>query len=213
MSQLGTPAQLPVDRLPATARGRRSRAAIVEAAAALMYERGIATTSLDEVLAYCGAGKSQLYHYFNNKQDLVRAVIGYQLDQVLASQPGLHGITTWADFDAWASGLLARHSTDDGPLPCRLGSFAREVDSEDELRAHLAEAFSVWQSYLERGLVSLQNRGELRANADPTSLASATMAAVQGGLLLARVRRDVTPLRDALAMAIGHLRSFRVPSR
>jgi AcrR family transcriptional regulator len=174
-----------------------------------MYERGIAMTSLDEVLAHCGAGKSQLYHYFSNKQDLVRAVIAHQLEQVLASQPGLHGIRTWADFDAWAAALVARHSTDDGPLPCRLGSFAREVDADDELRGYLAEAFASWQGYLEQGLVNLQERGQLRANADPAELAAAAMAAVQGGLLLARLRRDVTPLRAALAMAIAHLRSHR----
>lgn len=196
-------------QLPSTARGRQSRAAIVDAAATLMYERGIAATSLDEVLARCGAGKSQLYHYFGNKNDLVRAVIDHQLEQVLASQPGLHGMQTWADFDAWADALLARHNTADGPLACRIGSFAREVDSDEGLREYLAAAFHRWQSYLEQGLRSLHNRGQLRADADPTQLASATMAAVQGGLLLARVHRDVAPLSAALTMAITYLRSHR----
>ncbi|HEX3812414.1 MAG TPA: TetR/AcrR family transcriptional regulator [Mycobacteriales bacterium] len=177
-----------------------------------MYERGIAATSLDEVLAHCGAGKSQLYHYFGNKQDLVRAVIAYQLEQVLAGQPGLHGLHSWDDFDAWAAALLARHSTAEGPLACRLGGFAGELDTDDVLRGHLSEAFSGWQSYLERGLVGLRDRGELRADADPALLAAATMAAVQGGLLLSRVHRDVTPLREALSMAISHLHTFQAPA-
>jgi AcrR family transcriptional regulator len=195
--------------LPTTARGRQRRAQIVEAAAALMYERGIAATGLDEVLARSGAGKSQLYHYFSNKNDLVRAVIDHQLELVLAGQPQLHGMQTWADFDAWADALLARHDTADGPRACRLGSLAHEVDSDDELRGHLAAAFARWQGYLSDGLATLQNRGQLRPDADPRLLATGVMAAVQGGLLLARLNRDAAPLREALAVSMAHLQSQR----
>ena len=47
---------------PRTGRGRASRERIVERAAELFAEQGVAATSLDEVLAAAGAGKSQLYH-------------------------------------------------------------------------------------------------------------------------------------------------------
>ena len=73
--------------LPVTERGRRSRAAIIDAAATLMYQRGVGLTTLDDVLAAAGAGKSQLYHYFDSKADLVAAVIERQLEMVLAQQP------------------------------------------------------------------------------------------------------------------------------
>ena len=49
---------------PRTGRGRASRERIVEHAAELFAERGVAGASLDDVLAAAGAGKSQLYHYF-----------------------------------------------------------------------------------------------------------------------------------------------------
>lgn len=38
-------------KLPATAHGRRTRAAIVDAAAQMMYQKGVAATSLDDILA------------------------------------------------------------------------------------------------------------------------------------------------------------------
>jgi TetR/AcrR family transcriptional regulator, transcriptional repressor for nem operon len=47
-----------------TVRGAATRARIVEAAAALIYEHGVERTSLDDVMAASGASKSQLYHYF-----------------------------------------------------------------------------------------------------------------------------------------------------
>ena len=49
---------------PKTQRGRRTREAIIRAAAGLMYERGVRATSVDDVLLAAQAGKSQFYHYF-----------------------------------------------------------------------------------------------------------------------------------------------------
>src|ERR1700680_972272 len=89
--------------LPVTERGRRARASIIDAAATLMYQRGVSMTSLDDVLAAAGSGKSQLYHYFDSKADLVAAVIERQLQLVLAQQPGLQNIDSWEGIEAWAA--------------------------------------------------------------------------------------------------------------
>ncbi|WP_237096986.1 TetR/AcrR family transcriptional regulator, partial [Mycobacteroides abscessus] len=58
-------------KLPATAHGRRTRAAIIDAAAQMMYQKGVAATSLDDILAASSTGKSQLYHYFKDRSELV----------------------------------------------------------------------------------------------------------------------------------------------
>ena len=42
--------------LPLTERGCRTRASIVDAAATLMYQRGVCATSLDDLLATAGSG-------------------------------------------------------------------------------------------------------------------------------------------------------------
>jgi len=47
--------------MPRTARGRATRERIVTAAAALIRERGVAGSSLDDVIERAGASKSQLY--------------------------------------------------------------------------------------------------------------------------------------------------------
>ncbi|MFL6053178.1 MAG: TetR/AcrR family transcriptional regulator [Actinoallomurus sp.] len=192
---------------PTTERGRRTRAAIVAAAGRLMLERGVAATSLDDVLSACGAGKSQLYHYFGSKQELVAAVIDHQLQRVMANQPRLGDLRTWEDFDGWATDLLAMHVGPGGPLACPLGSLAGELDGDSALHVELDAALRTWESYLARGLTRLQERGELRGDADPARLAATAMAALQGGLMLAHLRNDITPLRDALAMAMDHLRA------
>ena len=48
----------------------------MERAAELFAERGIAATSLDEVLAAAAAGKGQFYHNFRGRDELVEAAVG-----------------------------------------------------------------------------------------------------------------------------------------
>src|SRR5215470_11458515 len=60
---------------PSTRRGRASRERIVERAADLFAERGIAGTSVDDVLEAAKAGKGQFYHYFRNRDELVPALL------------------------------------------------------------------------------------------------------------------------------------------
>ena len=52
------------DRPRLTAKGARTRARIVEEAAALIHERGVAGTTLEDVKAAAEVSGSQMYHYF-----------------------------------------------------------------------------------------------------------------------------------------------------
>src|SRR5271168_2725378 len=117
--------------LPVTERGRRARASIIDAAATLMYQKGVSMTSLDDVLAAAGSGKSQLYHYFDGKADLVAAVIERQLEMVLASQPGLTHIESWEGIENWVADILGAHSAPGGPFSCPLGTMAAELKNDE----------------------------------------------------------------------------------
>ncbi|MBN7341845.1 TetR/AcrR family transcriptional regulator [Mycobacteroides abscessus subsp. massiliense] len=114
-------------KLPATAHGRRTRAAIVDAAAQMMYQKGVAATSLDDILAASSTGKSQLYHYFKDRSDLVKAVVERQTELVLAAQPTLSQIDSMEGIERWAQAILANHEVPGGPFGCPLGSMAAEL--------------------------------------------------------------------------------------
>ncbi|MBA8793031.1 AcrR family transcriptional regulator [Friedmanniella endophytica] len=180
---------------------------IVSAAAELMHEHGIAHTSLDDVLAHSGAGKSQLYHYFANKRELVAAVISHQLSAVIEGQPRLTQLTSWGDFDRWATAFVSRHEGIGGPRACRLGRFAAEVDDDPELSGLLLAAFEQWRGHLQRGLEHLRDTGRLDPAADPEALSTGLLAALQGGIVLARLAGDAEPLRRSLALALDGLRA------
>ncbi len=83
------------------------RERIVQAAAELIAEKGAAGMSLDDVRARTGASRSQLYHYFEDRDDLVRAVIDVTTDVVLNDQGELlHDLDSWAGIDRWFDALV-----------------------------------------------------------------------------------------------------------
>ncbi|WP_043848443.1 TetR/AcrR family transcriptional regulator [Amycolatopsis keratiniphila] len=190
-----------------TPQGRMTRDAIVDAAAELMYVNGVAGTSVDKVLAASGAGKSQMYHYFKNKDQLVEAVITRFLENILGNQPTIFELHDWADFDQWAREILAIQTTPKGPIACPLGNLTGELGDDPKMAPLLDKAYREWESHLQRGLESLRAQGKLVEGADPARLAQAALTCVQGGLLMAHLRHDVTPIADALKIALDHLKS------
>jgi hypothetical protein len=85
---------------------------------------------------------------------------------------------------------------------------ASELKNDQTFAPLLDAAFRRWEAALARGLQRIQDRGGLVAEADPTRLATAVIAALQGGMLLARVRGDVAPLQDTLVNAVGQLHQW-----
>lgn len=194
---------------PATERGRRARAAIVDAAATLMYRDGVSGTSLDDVLTVAGSGKSQLYHYFHNKSDLVMAVIERQMEVILAAQrTELDAVDSWEGLERWAAHILRLHKAPGGPFACPLGTIAAELKNDEAYGPALDAAFRQWEAPLARGLEVMRRHGELVAYAEPDRLAAMVIAVLQGGMLVARIRRDVTVIQDSMGSALGELRRW-----
>jgi AcrR family transcriptional regulator len=199
---------------PTTARGRSTRARIIRAAAEVVAERGAAAMSLDEVGARADASRSQLYHYFEDRDDLIRAVVEATADDVLAAQDELfRDLDSWDGIDRWFAALNAIQRQREARGGCPIGSLVGQLAESDPLaRAALAAGFDRWEQHLRYGLERMQSHGTLAPSADPSELATATMALLQGGLLLAQVRRDPDQLRVALDSARSLLHARAQPT-
>ena len=175
-----------------------------------MHVKGVALTSLDDVRAASGTSKSQLYRHFPDKDSLVHEVIDLKAQQVLARQARqLQRLNSFRGLELWRDGLLQRNALRNGAFGCELGTMASELsDTDDIARAALAEHFQSWEALLSTGLERMKDSGALRQEAEPATLATAVMAAVQGGYLLAQIAQDVEPMAVALNMALDHVRSF-----
>jgi AcrR family transcriptional regulator len=195
-----------------TPKGRATRERIVAAAAELMSRRGVARTTIEDIQEAAAVSTSQMYHYFADKGDLVAAVIDFQTDRVLAVQHlGLDRLECLEDLRRWRDimvDIMRRLGFVGG---CPIGSLANELAETDPLaRAQVARSFVQWETMIRDGLKAIAARGELPEGTEVDNLALATLAAIQGGLLLSQVRRDTTHLEAAVDTMIEHLRTLGV---
>ena len=187
------------------AKGARAR--IVEAAAALMYERGVRGATVDEVLAAAGAGKGQFYHYFESKEELVREVLEHQLAEILGVLEAA-GPDTWEGMRAWLDGLVESHRRR-GLGGCPLGTLASEASAESKALADVVDqAFGRWLNRLSGALSQLREDGALEASVGPYALSQATLASVQGAYLLSAAKRDPVVMRHGIDGAWAYLQSW-----
>jgi len=193
---------------PRTGRGRASRERIVERAADLFAERGIAGTSVDEVLAAAKAGKGQFYHYFRNRDELAAAAVGYRCTQVVDGlTEALGDVSSMAGLEQALAGFIT--GFEQTGLPgCPIGTLATEVAGRNEAaRMRAAAGFDAWERLLADALERMRQRGELRAGAQPAVLATGLLASIEGGMVLSQTRKDVASLRIAVDTGLAQVRT------
>ena len=194
------------DRPRLTAKGARTRARIVEEAAALIHERGVAGTTLEDVKVAAEVSGSQMYHYFPDKDELVQAVIDYHAEAIVSRNRqalgGANGVEDWRRM------VIAAAKRTKAKGGCALGSLVGQLaESDPEARALIASGFDQWAAAIGDGLRTLHAEGKLPPDVDPDDLAITLLATLEGGLLLAQVQRSARPFETAvntlLALAIG----------
>ena len=197
-----------------TPKGEATRERIVAAASRLIQERGVARTSTDDVRAAADVSSSQLYHYFADKMSLVRAVIAHQTEAVLGAQAEFLGRLDSIDaLRRWRDLIVGVQQGLHCEGGCPLGTLSTELsETSPEARVDLQAAFNRWEDGIRSGLQAMYDRGEFRRDVDPDRLATAILAAVQGGLLLTQVQRNTAPLEAALDTILDHVESLHLSS-
>lgn len=194
-----------------TRKGLATRARIVNVAARLMFERGVANTSIDDVRTTAGVGGSQIAHYFRDKRDLIRRVIDTRRNDVVVfhTRPRLGALDSLEALQAWANACDADIDTVYRRGGCVYGSLAGElIDGDDEMHDDLSGGYDEWLELFRDGLIAMRRRGDLRPDADPRHLAASLVAAHQGGAMITFATDDPEPLRAALNAAVDYVRSF-----
>jgi AcrR family transcriptional regulator len=188
----------------------------VAAAADLILQQGVAGTTLEDVRAQAGVSSSQIYHYFADKETLVRAVVDYRAEAVVGEthEPALAAIEGIDGLRAWRDMIISVQEDAGCQGGCPLGSLGSELAELDHVaRRDVAAGFSRWETAIRACLQGMRDRGQLVPAADTDQLATAMLAALEGGLLLAQVERNVRPLAAALDAMISLTESLSPPAQ
>src|SRR5215469_4632457 len=170
-----------------------SRQRMVRSAARLLRRQGYAATGWRQVVADSATPLgSQAHHFPGCKEQLAAEAIalsGARYERMLrGALDGVHpavAVGAWAD--AAADALESSHWADG----CPVATVALETaHTSDALAAACGGALAAWRSAIAE---SIAQHGA--APAEASALATLTLAAVEGALLLARASRDTEPLR------------------
>jgi TetR/AcrR family transcriptional regulator, lmrAB and yxaGH operons repressor len=169
-----------------------TRRRMIETTAGLVHRRGFHGTSLNEILEQSGAPRGSLYYHFpGGKEELVLeatregvAVITQVLSKILteASDPadGVRAFFRAAAEELRNSGYV---------FGCPVAPVILDSPASSALTEVCREALEEWQRVLVEGFGTA---GIERGRAE--SLATVVVCGLEGGLLLARARRDTAPL-------------------
>jgi len=193
------------------AKGTETKLRIVRAAAELFHKQGVNATSPDEIIEASSTGKGQFYHYFKNKEGVVRAVLADAREAIVArTAPIDYDVASWADLERWFVAHLALQASFAMARGCPFGTIANEITEGDELiRGDLAAVFALIREKLETFFANERVSGRLTPEADAGALADFCMASVQGAMLLGKVNRDRAFAERVVREAMRHLQTYR----
>ncbi len=166
--------------MPKTARGAATRARIVDAATELVRTHGAANTTIDAVIESSKVSKSQVYHYFADKDDLVLAVVQRQTECVLGTHEELlRKLNSLAGIRRWRDAVVELTRKTNCKGGCPLGSRGAELSEAPRTRAALAEGFARWASYFEAAFARMQTRAGVKPSVDLQELSEAMLSSLQ----------------------------------
>jgi AcrR family transcriptional regulator len=178
---------------------------MVRSAAQLIRRKGVSGTGMREIVRDAAAPRGSLQHYFpGGKEELVSDALLW-MGQVAARRVtrSLSDLLA-AIIEIWRRELTSEQFSAGCPL---VAAAADTADTSPQLRGVLQRAFDGWLEPLAQSLVDL---GVPPERSD--TLAIVVIAALEGAIILARIRHDLTPL-DALVLELGPLLDAAVVAR
>ncbi len=196
-----------------TAKGASTKEQILQVACELIHRQGFNNTSLEEILRESGVGKGNFYYHYKSKDELGYAILD-RLALWTSQQLGREVFGRGDDplqevFDLFD--LVVSMQREAGCVGgCPLGNLALELsDIHDGFRQRIGGIIESYRNLIANALAKAQAKGQLARNVHSERLAEFIFAGIEGGILLAKVRRDLTVLEGCLDELKQHLRMYQ----
>ncbi|CAA9347208.1 MAG: hypothetical protein AVDCRST_MAG29-1972 [uncultured Nocardioidaceae bacterium] len=173
------------------ARADETREAVLLAAATAFDQHGYDGTTLSEIVQIFGRSKGALYFHFDSKQEIARAVMAVQADDlpVLASGCAVQDLVD-----------LTMHVGERLLTDVKLRAGVRLAIERASFVAPDASPYGLWIDVARQLLTTARADGELRPHIDPGAHAHLLIGAFTGIQLLSQVYSERTDLKRRLAV-------------
>jgi AcrR family transcriptional regulator len=193
-------------------KAERTKQFIIEQAASHFNEKGVAGTSVDDVLKAAKVAKGCLYDHFENKEalavetvDYMLKKISYRVAEVMNRESSAKAkIFAYLDFNKDPLDTLIN-----GGCPI----FNMAVDSDDtnavikqKVRETLLAGNKGFSDILKEGI----RRGEFSATLDPEEFAFKMFTAIEGATVMCRVFNNIRPMHGLIKNLKNELSSYEL---
>jgi AcrR family transcriptional regulator len=181
---------------------RSPRERMVISAALLIRERGAHATAISDVLEHSGAPRGSAYHYFpGGRTQLLCEAVDYAGDHVGAVIDGAYSGVDLLDtlIDKYRRQLIDSDFRAGCPIVAvavesgfESGSESGNAQDRERMAPVVERAAAVFERW--NGQIAQRLIADGMAPVQASELAVLTTSALEGAIVLARVRRDVAPL-------------------
>jgi TetR/AcrR family transcriptional regulator, transcriptional repressor for nem operon len=191
-------------------KAERTKQFIIEKAAPIYNEKGIAGTNVDDVLEATKLTKGAIYSHFENKEDLSMQVSDYLLEKICS------GIGRVMKMENSAKGkIFAYLDFNKAPLNtyikggCPIFNMAVESDDTNScVKAKVSEVMSFTQKNFAAILRSGIKNGEFNSSLDPEAYAFKIFAAIEGATIMCRSMNNDKPMHGLIESLKSELQLY-----
>ena len=190
----------------------QTRLRVISAAANLFHKKGVRATRIGEISKAARVTRQQLYHHFRTKSDIAEEVVRAYLAEIKTGTSQFHGkLESWRDLRRTFTAHIELLEEFQMRRGCPLGIIGNELTEEDEaIRQDLNLVFEALKERIATFLGKEKSEGRLLPTVDEEQLAEFCVAAMQGAMLLGKVRRDSQAVAKIFADLSMHLKRYRI---
>ncbi|MDP2982046.1 MAG: TetR/AcrR family transcriptional regulator [Candidatus Latescibacter sp.] len=175
---------------------------VLDGATRLIHTKGFRATSVGEIISAAGIRKGGLYHHFLSKDQIGLEVLECMkrkfmefLEETLSgNQPG-------EALEFFFNSVLLKHKEAGFVGGCIFGNMALEMADDNKIFAETtARVFSNWIQKIENVVHAAQENSQVRRDIPARLLAQHIVMAIEGGIMLSRLTKDETPLKECLEL-------------
>jgi TetR/AcrR family transcriptional repressor of nem operon len=185
-----------------------ARQKLLDAALALIRERGYASTTLDDLCARAHVAKGSFFHHFKDKEAIAVAAADYWSERTSAFFAAAPYHSLKDPLDRVLGYIDFRKSILKGELAeftCLVGTMVQEIyASNPAIRGACDASISGHAAKVEADIAEAMRLYGIRAEWSAKSLALHTQAVLQGAFILAKAKGGA----EIAAASVDHLRRY-----
>lgn len=185
--------------------GTQTRNRILDSAFALALEKGLAATSLDQVIGNADITKGAFFYHFKSKEDLALALVRHVAELDRQQTEAMVKRVEELSRDPLQQVLLACSLTADLVAPsepnpgCLFASYCYQGDLWSEDARKICEtSFRAQAAWIEGKLKQAAKKHNIKPPISPAQLAQMFLSVFEGAFVLARTYNDASLFRKQI---------------